>query len=907
MREAARIRRSGPAVAGALFLAASALALPTDARPGADTPRAAASAAGDGVSVKVLPTSQPALLARGAFRVRVTSAVPGVVKVTPRVGVPDARPARLGPARRVGFEDPGSKGLRLRLSRSGLALLAGCAERTLLVGARRAGPASARAVASVPLPLDRAACGPSGDSDPGSGTGGGGANGNVIPPPQPYTGPPIPTANSDRCDFLDAAICLQPWPNDYFTIADPATDTDRRVNLQSASMPKNQPLGSPVPVTPINPADYNRSDGFSPGNMLITKVPGLETPEAFENTDPVSIDDIAAYDDPAQPVVVINADTGERQPIWAELDSNAADPADANLLIRPAVNFDEGARYVVALRDLKNAAGQTIQPADAFRVYRDNLITTQAPVESRRAHMEELFETLGQAGIQRSSLYLAWDFTVASERNLSERALRIRDDAFAQLGDEDLGDLEVEGNPPAFSISSTDDLTPAENPLIGRIVQGSITVPCYLTLACSPTLGSTYNYGPDGLPAQNGTTTADFECIIPRAAVDGPDPQPSRVSLYGHGLLGSHTEVEGGNVQAMAAEHNITFCATDWFGFATQNVPNVLLILQDLSRFNTLADETQQGFLHFLYLGRALIHDDGFAANDAFKVGGEAAIDTSRLFYDGNSQGGILGGGLAALAPDYERAVLGVPGMNYSTLLQRSVDFEPYAEGEFTPVICDLFPAPLNDVCNLAPSDTPLGLYDNYPNEIERPLIFSLIQMLWDRGEANGYAHHMTDDPLTDTPAHEVLLHVAFGDHQVANVSAEVEARTIGASVYQPALDPGRYWDPSGIFGIPQVLSFPFGGSALVYWDGGPLGFPGGTATPPNEDVPPRPPEYGADPHSYPRNDVKARAQKSDFLRIGGVLNNYCTTANRPDPAPAALVPNTGTALPCYAHGWPGP
>jgi hypothetical protein len=180
------------------------------------------------------------------------------------------------------------------------------------------------------------------------------------------------------------------------------------------------------------------------------------------------------------------------------------------------------------------------------------------------------------------------------------------------------------------------------------------------------------------------------------------------------------------------------------------------------------------------------------------------------------------------------------------------------------------------------------------------------MQLLWDRAEPDGYAQHMTTDPLPDTPSHTVLMQASFGDHQVANVAAEVEARTIGASVYQPALDPGRYWSPNGIFGLPAIGSFPFGGSALVYWDGGPLSFPGGTATPPNEDIPPRPPAYGSDPHSYPRNDVKARAQKSDFLQLG-VLNNYCTTQNNPNPAPAALVPNTGTAIPCYSNGWTGP
>ena len=64
--------------------------------------------------------------------------------------------------------------------------------------------------------------------------------------------------------------------------------------------------------------------------------------------------------------------------------------------------------------------------------------------------------------------------------------------------------------------------------------------------------------------------------------------------------------------------------------------------------------------------------------------------------------------------------------------------------------------------------------------------------MLWDRSEPNGYAQHMTTDPLPNTPAHTVLLHVAFGDHQVANVATEIEARTIGASIHQPAIAPGR-------------------------------------------------------------------------------------------------------------------
>jgi VCBS repeat-containing protein len=809
----------------------------------------------------------------------------------------------------------------------------------------------------------------------------GAADGNVVPPPTNYTGPAIPTTNSARCDWLDNhgggdPVCLQPWPNNYFTKADdptgltaPNTDTDKLLNLNVLSMPANK-AGKP-----IDPTEHNLNDGFSPGNMIITKVPGLNSLEAFENTGAVGIDTPDAYDDVNQPIVVINADTGERHPVWSEIDFNPLDPAvcgnapkppcepeSVNLIIRPLENFEEGERYIVALRRLKDANGDTIQPSNGFRVYRDNLINTGQPeVEARRAHFEDLFEELGDADqvVDRADLYLAWDFTVASERNLSERALNIRDDAFGGpaglpavpgLGDTNLADLTVQGDSPTFTINpgSPTNFTVAQNPRIARRIEGQITdIPCYLdTPGCPP--GSRFAFlpgqsVPTGLPGN--TTTASFTCDIPRSATGANKARPS---LYGHGLLGSGTEVTGGNIQAMASENNFMHCATDWAGFATTDIGTVLLSLQDLSFFGAATDRMQQGFVNMMYLGRAMIHPSGFSSDDAFKdvPAGQSLIDTQRLFYDGNSQGGIMGGALTALSPDFERAVLGVPGINYSTLLTRSVDFEPYAEGQFGEVIedeiCSQFPDPpaelpdeiegplsdlrdqVEDLCvGGVPDDTELGLYDNYPNKLERPMIFSIMQLLWDRGEGNGYAHHMTTDPLdsdedysSGTPPHTVLLHPAFGDHQVANVAAEVEARTIGASVYQPALDPGRHWEADGsaeIFDIPAIASFPFGGSALVYWDGGPVlpSNPSGTATPPNEDIPPRPPIFGSDPHSYPRNDVKGRAQKAAFLAVGGVVQNPCRTVNNtlttPPSGPSAVVFSGGMVTPCYSHGWTGP
>src|SRR4030081_3813541 len=90
-------------------------------------------------------------------------------------------------------------------------------------------------------------------------------------------GTPIAAAApvQNGCDPLDPAVCLQPFPNDYFTVPDSSTATGRRVNFDITAMPQN------VSGNPIRPDEWNRSGGFSPGQELITKVPGLDNQQAF--------------------------------------------------------------------------------------------------------------------------------------------------------------------------------------------------------------------------------------------------------------------------------------------------------------------------------------------------------------------------------------------------------------------------------------------------------------------------------------------------------------------------------------------------------------------------------------------------------------------------------------------------
>jgi hypothetical protein len=365
-------------------------------------------------------------------------------------------------------------------------------------------------------------------------------------------------------------------------------------------------------------------------------------------------------------------------------------------------------------------------------------------------------------------------------------------------------------------------------------------VPLYLTGSGEP--GSSFNWGAGGLPEQNGTFLADFLCQIPHSATA---EEPARLSVYGHGLLGSRNEVTAGNVEDFSNEHNIVFCATDWIGMSNGDVVNVVGILNDLSRFNTLADRVQQGILNTLFMGRAMKHAGGFATDAAFQDDeGMAVIAPGDLFYDSNSQGAIIGGAATAVAQDWTRAVLGVPGMNYSLLLHRSSDWPLY-----------------ESIMQAA-----------YPDSLDQLIGLNIIQMQWDRAETNGYAHHLTTDPYPNTPEHQVLLHVAYGDFQVSMWSAEIEARTIGATIRQPALAPGRHPDEHPYFWLTPVPGNGYPGSVLVYWDSG-------TPPPPTDNTHPT---VGSDPHGRPRAQESARTQKSAFFN--GTYIDVCN--NQPCLAP---------------------
>jgi hypothetical protein len=643
------------------------------------------------------------------------------------------------------------------------------------------------------------------------------------------------------CQPYSSTPCLLPFPSNLFTRPDKSFPTGLRVDLPAKAMPVNT-KGSRVGTAP-----YDRNDGFSPGSAAIIHAPGLDNAKAFAKTGSVGLLHMGASFAKRTPIVVIDEATGKRQMIYTQLDANANTPATTNLMVLPGAEWTDGHTYIVAMRNLRNSRGHIIKAPSWFEKLRDGRKLPKNE-RSQTKRYTKIFAALEKAKIARTSLYVAWDFTVASEQNLTGRLLAIRNNAFAQLGDSNLADGKVTGNAPAFTITSDQPLSGATGI---QDVLGTFQVPCYLVV-CGPAATAGFHYSsskPAATPTQipGNIATAQFECIIPSSATPS---SPARISLYGHGLLGGMDEVEDSWVQALATGYNMVVCATNWWGLAAPDALNDAAAIGDLNLFPAVIDRLQQGVLNTLFLGRVMDNPQGFASNADFQSGGRPIINTSHLFYDGNSQGGIEGGLTTAVSPDFTRAVLGVTGIDYgNTLVQRSTDFAPFKT----------------------------LLVAAYPDPSMYTAILDLTDQLWDRGDPDGYAAYMTSHPLPDTPAHTVLMQNAYGDFQVSEYAGAAEARTIGASVYEPALDSDRSADKNLYYGIPAIKHFPFTGSAVEIWDSG----AGRVQQPPVGNVPPvgntgPSGPINKDPHEDPRKTPAAQQQISAFLEPNGSMIDVC-------------------------------
>ena len=295
-------------------------------------------------------------------------------------------------------------------------------------------------------------------------------------------GPLPPIETNENCDFIadpGNEVCMLPFPDDYYTVPDPSSATGRRVHFNDRSdaderrrqahrsgtvqrVGRLQPrLGDP---RSRSPASKRRPTSRAMGAVPINKLQPVQTRNNA-------------------PVVVIDAETGQRWPIWTEIDSTAKNrPSACSRSTRPSTSPPATATSSRCANS-KTRPKKTCEAPAGFRYLRDDVPTENEQINARRAALRRnlLDARRRRYRPQRACTWPGTSRSPATQNNTG-RELSMRNRAFAQLGDENLENGVVEGVSPSFTVTSVEN---EPNPgQIARRVKGTFQVPCFLFPNC---------------------------------------------------------------------------------------------------------------------------------------------------------------------------------------------------------------------------------------------------------------------------------------------------------------------------------------------------------------------------------------------------------------------------------------
>ncbi len=567
--------------------------------------------------------------------------------------------------------------------------------------------------------------------------------------------------------------CLLPFPSAYYQSA------NGQLALPAAAMPvstgRTSNGGDP---TAINPAPWNRHDGFSPSAGLVAYFP--------ERVDPATLvghPDLARSLTADASTAIVDMATGQRVLHFAEVDVTAREGRLQTVIIRPAVRLLPGHRYAVAITTAARAVGgAALSVPPGFNAVRSGNTSGDSRLARVAPRYTEIFAALDRAGIARDSLALAWDFTTASERWLTGPVVTMRDAALTMVGERGLG----------FTVAQVEE---DFNVNILRRISGTIRVPSFIEGTGDD---ARISRNPDGTPRFVAVVDVPFVAMVPRSAMTrGPLP----LIQFGHGLLGSAAGELGGPMdtgnymQRFINDQGFVVIATNWTGLSFADVTTAIHALSDFNYLPAVTERLQQSLVNAMVLyrtGRAQFGD-----NPAFQVGGRSAFDPTRAYYYGISLGGIMGTAFMGYSPDCTRGALNVPGGNWSLLLQRSSNFALYS---------------------LA--------FNDYTDSAEQQVLFNLAQSFFDASDPVNVAPHLLADRLPGVPEKTLLFQEAVNDGAVNNLATEMVLRSANVPLLIPT--------PRMPYGFTTTMGpAP---SALTIWDEHPTNPPAGTNQPASDN-----------------------------------------------------------------------
>lgn len=621
--------------------------------------------------------------------------------------------------------------------------------------------------------------------------------------PTPLPEPPL-AAGCNPLGGGDKEDCLLPFPSNHYLRRD--DQGVLRVTFPQGVLPVS---GQGVA---LDPALLSARDGFSPATQIVAYFPTA--------IDPANLPTAARFEDSlkvSSPVQLLDFETGQRVPLFAELDRSVTEGDRQALLIHPQIRLRPKTRYVVAIAGLKGKSGEDVPKLAGFSAIASGDVEPGS-IRSRLAETyKDLFPFLERQGLPKKSLQLAWDFTTGDDTQLTGQLVKMRDAALAKVAPTD----PPEPPGPLFTIDKVENAP--RDPLLRQVV-GTFRATSFL----ADDLNGRLLKDETGQPKARGYGRFPLVVHIPKCVQSATGPVP--VMIYGHGLFGGALgEMDSGYQREIVNRLCMVQVGTDWIGVTQAD--GLYVARQVMSNFNNLVqitDRLQQAHVNFAVLAR-LVKDGSLAQLAELRVNGKVIIDPSQVYYYGISNGGVQGVTFLALSPDVKRGALNVPGGFWSFMMWRSGNFR-----QLQPLLAS-----------------------SYKDAIDRQVLIALSQQLWDYTDPATYAPYVVKAPLPGTgAAKQILYQEGIGDGQVPNLATRMIVRTMGIPLLNKPVD--------APWGIPQANApLP---SAYVQFDIGQNPRPGDDNVPPMDNP----------VHEAIRRLEAAKAQLQAFLKDGGVATDTC-------------------------------
>lgn len=565
-----------------------------------------------------------------------------------------------------------------------------------------------------------------------------------------------PLALPEGCQpLLGGADCLLPFPSDFFLVPDATLPSGSRISVTGSARPRTDPGGI------ADPGTWRAADGASrlpmPTMFMSAEVSPASVPGYF--------DDPSASITAQSGAVLIEAATGRMIPNFVDIDPRATSVDRQALVMHPLIGLEERTRYVVAFQHLKGPDGALVPAPEGFRRLRDGRAAGDPVLEPLQQRFDrDVFPVLKRAGLERSEVQLAWDFTTGSDLSISADMLRVRELTQAWLA----------AHVPAVTVSEQLD---SPEPELWRRVRGTIEVPLFLDSAAP---GAGLHRGADGLIEQNGTMLIPFLAQVPAVLRDAPGP--ATALGYGHGAFSTRDEALSSSARDIATHARAVMFAIDWWGMSRVDTPATLdAVARSPSKALAFTDRVQQGMANQLVFTAAI--SGPLRALPAFQDSAGAPLypaEASRFM--GISQGHILAGMLAAVHPGLTRIGLNAGGAGLSHALSRS--------------------RPLSDIFLLLDMKDPL----------QRRAFESMLQPYFDRIDGAFWSRYVLREPLAGNTPRRILMQTGLGDPEVPNLAAFLHARLLGLKQLQPNVP--------AVYGLEPVTG-PTTESAEVLYDMG--------------------------------------------------------------------------------------